>query len=341
MKSYFNSFKILVVSVLLLYCLPAKAQRGYLLVVDSLEENFSKSDQAAFDESDRLMRQAEQKDLQIEQIDKKIARLTKEREEMRGLLKKWGKKREIKDLEERSQQMKVEALRIYQTAVTKKYGVYDKKLDYYKNRDVPEAGRAELLRHEARELLGKATAQLTIEKERKDIPRIADDYSEINNNQMAALYKQILALCLFLNCKSIKADFDCPWCLDSAEIEQYVYRPEPEPEPVDTLETDTITESCKETLTYKVQIIATSRSLSKKRLNRYYPTDDEVVEMQDSTDGLWKYRVEGFDTYEEAQLYSDNTNVKDAFVLSFCLGKRIPLEEAVEIERGQPLKEDE
>lgn len=79
--------------------------------------------------------------------------------------------------------------------------------------------------------------------------------------------------------------------------------------------------------TYKVQIAASKKEMSKNELRRIYP-QDYMIEMD--KEGPWyKYTVGSFTDYRQAQNFKINTGLHDAFIVAWKNGRKIPIKEAL------------
>lgn len=84
--------------------------------------------------------------------------------------------------------------------------------------------------------------------------------------------------------------------------------------------------------TYKIQIAASKKEMSKNELRRIYP-QDYMIEME--KEGPWyKYSVGSFTDYREAQNFKINTGVHDAFIVAWKDGKKVPIKEAVLVNKS-------
>ena len=85
-------------------------------------------------------------------------------------------------------------------------------------------------------------------------------------------------------------------------------------------------------LVFKVQIIAVSQALTTEQLQEFYGGSEDVYEIQD--EGLYKYSIGTFTSYNEANDYSATVGVSDAFVIAFKDGVKISVLEAKELLKG-------
>lgn len=84
-------------------------------------------------------------------------------------------------------------------------------------------------------------------------------------------------------------------------------------------------------LYFKVQIAASKESLSFEQLKKIYNADGIISSEFDN--GWHKYSVKkNFKSYEEAFEYKESMNVKNAFILAFVKGKKVPVSEAVKLQ---------
>jgi len=87
----------------------------------------------------------------------------------------------------------------------------------------------------------------------------------------------------------------------------------------------------KENLEFKIQILSSYKKLDKDSLRKEYGLKDKIVEEQ--IDGVYKYLVGSFTTYEIARDYKDKMGYSKyiPFVIAFNRGTRITIGEAMNL----------
>jgi hypothetical protein len=87
----------------------------------------------------------------------------------------------------------------------------------------------------------------------------------------------------------------------------------------------------KEHLEFKIQILSSYKRLDKDSLRKEYALKDKITEEQ--IDGVYKYLVGSFNTYEMARDYKDKMGYSKyiPFVIAFNRGTRITIGEAINL----------
>jgi hypothetical protein len=86
-----------------------------------------------------------------------------------------------------------------------------------------------------------------------------------------------------------------------------------------------------ENIVFKVQIAADTKSISSDNLHKIYSGYENVQHYEE--DGMHKYSLGEFNTYEEANKFRTNSGVKGAFVIAFQGEKKINVLEAKRMKR--------
>ena len=84
----------------------------------------------------------------------------------------------------------------------------------------------------------------------------------------------------------------------------------------------------RDTIFFKVQIIATENVLSRKQISSIYDGKKEVDVIHQ--EGVYRYSIGQCPTYEAAKSLSDNIPVDDAFVVAYKGRKKLPIDKARE-----------
>jgi hypothetical protein len=87
----------------------------------------------------------------------------------------------------------------------------------------------------------------------------------------------------------------------------------------------------KDNLEYKVQILSSTKPLDKDSLKKEYAVKDKVNE--ENFNGLYKYTVGSFKTYENARDYKNKLDFQKyiPFVIAYNRGARITVGEAMQL----------
>lgn len=309
--------------------LVAQSQFDYTIVVDTLkavlkQDDFQKIDQANvhYQKADKHFQTALQNNVKINILLEEIDL---------GLPKKRKKKKEVKQLSFIARTYWLNAGNEYNKAFSIIFDLIIEKLKVYENNDVPEAIRARTLRYEATQLYNES---------KKELYEITDKhtYSQVTMkiNKMLELHEVIFmklmeALCLFVNCRHQPTIYDDHTQKDTTGTNNNLINNDnltnnkPNPDLEKELESYQVS--------FKVQIIATSRPLSEKKLKSFYKRDDKVEENHNPDDNLYRYWVGSFETYANALDFNQNTGIKDSFVIAFSQNKRISISKGIEIDK--------
>jgi hypothetical protein len=353
--------------IIIFTIIKVNAQIGFIQVIDSLDKRLTVDEIAKFGKADILFAKG---DALIKTLDSLSNQIKDEENKSLQAAKRRDKRKarkSAKKIKEEAMAVIVKAAQIYSDAFKIKYLILNDKINYYYNDKVPDAGKAQILQHEAKEHHTTANAILKAIKESKDYPESALNLYEILKYRAVAMDKQMMALCYFINCLHLESNFDgILWISErllspeqKKTVEKIKKTIEPEKpvivkkvenndepkfeiptinetkiEKQDSVPQNIMTKKC-DNLVFRVQIIAVSKPISNKRLMSYYPKGktEKIEELKDK-DGLWKYRVRYFTNYNEAKTFNDNTSVTDSFVIALCNGEQITLTEAIAISKG-------
>lgn len=160
-------------------------------------------------------------------------------------------------------------------------------------------------------------------KRKVEYEKLKQDLKSAREFRRNAIDRQFEALCVALVCKP-KLEEVPDVKVDTTTVE--------DSSNVVIEETQETNEKSMNGIVYKVQIYAASKKLTPEEIEQEYAGELEVEELED--DGLFKYIIGHYETYETAKQAKDYCGVVEAFVIAFEDGIKIPVSEAKEKENN-------
>lgn len=242
----------------------------------------------------------------IEALDAKVEEYRELAQETWWRPKRRRYNREAERHEQLANDKRLEMLDIYREGYGDLYKIYHNKLMSY-----PEELRNELASktiERAENTIGTANSREEELKKSAVYYELMEAVPEIINSRETAIGTLKEAFCLTINCEPN----------DQNEWEQ-----------ADNGFGEQQTE--RENIVFQVQIIAVSRPLTDKALQKIYDGQADVIELKEN--GLYKYSVGAFFTYDEAASFRDNIIGDDSFVVAFLDGEKIDILEAIQLSK--------
>ncbi len=315
---YFKSLAFLLLSLIII---PSIAFSQEELTVEDRIRNEMSSDQInKILSADEKVAKANQLMEQVEEMDKEVSSFLRTAETGDRWRTRRKAKRKARKLGKKARKQRIEAAEMYEEGYKDIYLVYKEKLNEYihDSGTSADATEAKKLISQAKKNFVEATKQMHDLKRRDSNEHVADVLENSHQLKIQGLDFLIEGLCLYVECypkpvepekeDTVKPVID----VDSLVVED---------------DTEELEEDFSRGLIFQVQIIALTKKLSSHQQKSLYPKG-ELIEKFDESDGLYKYRIGNFKTYDEAKQVKNNIG-KDSFIVPLRDGERITIREAL------------
>jgi len=337
---------LFIVIIIISVCPKLFAQPGYKLVRDTIVNSLTETDIEELVKIENLENQGQDSMQLVYEIDQKINDLLEKSDKEKKKSQKKKLKKQAEKLKEKTKPKKLKAYKYFDKALDQRFQFFNSKIQQYENSSAPDASKAQTLRFQAEDFYKKGNlAMKSISKK--------DDYNSLQNkielsriHKNDAIDKQLEAICYFINCMHLMTKYteykkqnknvDIQKIKDEFALDENKKKLL-EDKKRKNAQKDTVkvlNMNCNNLL-FRIQIIATSKSISEKKLRAYFKKKDPYDMDHTNSDGLYRYWTGNFDSYISAQKYCSMLEIKDAFVIAFCDGSRIEIEKAIEIDKNK------
>jgi hypothetical protein len=314
---YLKSLAFLLFSLII--ATPVTFSQEELTVEDRIRNEMSSDQINKILSADEIVAKANQKMEQVEEMDKEVSSLLRTAETGDRWRTRRKAKRKAKKLGEKARKQRIEAAELYEKGYKDIYLVYKEKLNEYihDSGTSADATEAKKLISQAKNNFVEATKQMHDLKRRDSNEHVADVLENSHQLKIQGLDFLIEGLCLYIECypKPVEPEEDTVKPVidvDSLVVED---------------DTEELEDDFSKGLIFQVQIIALTKKLSPHQQKSLYP-QGELIEKFDESDGLYKYRIGNFKTYDEAKQIKKNIG-KDSFIVPLRDGERITIREAL------------
>ncbi len=301
--------KKLILTAFLAFSLTTLTNAQELDQTEAIKEQLSDAQVTQLTEAEEQIAKAE---ASLEKCAKKQAEADKLKSQAAGLAKGKAKKllKQAESIETPLIAQKISAYNSYEKANSTIYGIYAANIaDFASSASDKKREAAQSLTQEATNSWSAAAATLKkVPKDKKaDQKKVAKLKEEASRQQKEAISQQIQTYAVLLGW------FDQP--------SETTDRLDSEPDYSSFDEAPVAVEST-ERIIFKVQIAADLVPLSLKKLREIYPQKEIINNEEDN--GIYRYSVGYYNTYEEAAEAIKKMGVKGAFVVAYRNGKRVP-----------------
>ncbi len=303
-----NLFSIL----LIIFCSKILTAQSFFSQSELIKNEISSDRYSELSEAEILMYNIQQSNVQIEQNDKTIYQLNEKQSTYSNKELKLTQKR-IEVLEENSKQELLNIGKCYLEHYLIIYSVYAEKITTYKTIEQAKRLKVNKLLESAKAIKVQLKKSATELGQQKNLLSLKKQINEIRFLHAEGIDYLNECFCTFINCYERNNYEKATADLGNDENINYSHS------------------KSKNIVIYKIQIMATSEQKKVEDLQRKYSIKTIIQEDYTSDDRLYKYMVGEYSDYYVAKNVSENLGVKDAFVVGYVNGKRVAIDEAIQV----------
>jgi len=231
-------------------------------------------------------------------------------------------KKEVKKSSKAARELRIKAAKTYEEGFKLVYQVLKDKLTGYQKTDQSDKkNEVEKLKTEAKNLFVQGTKKLNELKNKDSDEKVEKTLDQVYQMKCTGISNLCKSFCLYLECKKVEVVVENVVEKDTTPVVVYV-----DPPVVDD-------NKGPKGIEFKIQIIAVHRQLTDIQLGKLYVGSEQPYYFVDQSDNLYKYVVGSYKDYKEAKSKVKATGIRDAFVIAFKDGYKIPLKEALKVQK--------